>query len=132
MKEHRGYHAHVYFGSPEQRDHAIALREEIPVRWPTAALGRVHDQPVAFHPRPMYQVSFSRDDFGTFVPWLMQRHETLSILIHPITGNVWQEHVDQPLWLGAQLPLDLDILRRFARRDQTVASPNGEPNVSIQ
>jgi len=118
---HRGYHAHVYFGSPEERDHAIALREEIPARWPTAELGRVHDKQVAFHPRPMYQVSFSNDDFGTFVPWLMERHGPLSILIHPITGNVWQEHVDQPLWLGEQLPLDLEILRRFLPRNQAAS-----------
>ena len=121
MSDHRGYHAHVYFGDASERTEALALREQLRQRFPTAALGSIHDQRVAFHPLPMYQVSFSTDAFATLVPYLMQHHGPLSILIHPVTGNVWDEHVAQPLWLGPQLSLDLDILRRFAPRNQAVS-----------
>ncbi|MEM9491188.1 MAG: DOPA 4,5-dioxygenase family protein [Myxococcota bacterium] len=109
-----GYHAHVYFDGPEQREQALALRRAVETLIPDARLGRVHSDPVAFHPQPMFQISFAAERFADLVPWLMLNHGALSILIHPLTGDALQEHTDQALWLGEQLPLDLDRLRRIA------------------
>jgi len=35
----------------------------------------------------------------------------LSVLIHPVTGDDYEDHAHFPLWLGTALPLDLESLR---------------------
>jgi aromatic ring-cleaving dioxygenase len=104
-----GYHAHVYF---EAATKALAqsVREEISKRF-TVELGRVHDGPVGPHPLPMYQVAFGPDEFAKIVPWLMLNRGGLSVLVHPCTGDDVADHDANPLWLGAQLPLDIERLR---------------------
>jgi len=106
----RGFHAHVYFRNPRERDIALALREEMARAHPDARLGRVHDRAIVVHTAPMYQVSFPPEAFGRIVPWLMLHREGLSILVHALTGDVVAEHRDWPLWLGEPLPLAIDRL----------------------
>lgn len=36
----------------------------------------------------------------------------LSVLVHPMTGDEVADHDRHPLWLGPQLPIDLEFLRR--------------------
>lgn len=109
----RGYHAHVYFESG-QRDEALALRQAVKALIPEAELGRVHEGPVAFHTEPMFQVAIAPEHFSELVPWLMLNRGNLRILVHPLTGDPWQEHVDQALWLGEPVPIDREKLRRIA------------------
>ncbi len=109
-----GFHAHVYFDGPAQRDEALALRAALRERAPTARLGRVHERPVAFHPSAMYQVELSREQFGELVPWLMLHRGSLSVMVHPLTGDTWAEHTQHALWLGEPLQLDLERLRAAA------------------
>ena len=104
-----GYHAHLYFTSPEQRAAALRLRRRISQRYPKAVLGRVHDKAVGPHPVPMFQVAFSLDEFSDFVPWLALVHEDLSVLVHPLHGDVLAEHSTNALWIGTQLDLRLDV-----------------------
>jgi DOPA 4,5-dioxygenase len=40
----------------------------------------------------------------------MLNHEGLSVLIHPLTGNDYDDHAQYASWLGPQLPLRLDFL----------------------
>ena len=105
-----GYHAHLYF-EPATRDTAVGLREPLAARWPVE-LGRIHDRPIGPHTRAMYQVAFATGDFAAIVPWLMLNRAGLSILVHPMTGDEVADHGDHPLWLGPQLDVDLDFLRR--------------------
>jgi DOPA 4,5-dioxygenase len=107
----RGYHAHVYFRDDGEREQALALRDRIGAAF-EARLGRVWDKPVGPHPIPMYQVVFSTDQFATLVPFLMLERDGLSVLVHPETGDDVADHSAHALWLGAPLPLDLEILRR--------------------
>jgi aromatic ring-cleaving dioxygenase len=104
-----GYHAHVYF---EAATKAVAevLREAISSRF-TVEMGRVHDKPIGPHTLPMYQVAFGPDEFAKIVPWLMLNHAGLSVLIHPRTGDDVADHDTNPLWLGRQLPIDIEFLR---------------------
>src|SRR4029077_16804515 len=106
----QGYHAHVYFRSPEERVLALTLREWIGTRFPTPGLGRVPDVPIGPHSEPMYQVAFERDVFAEFVPWLMVNHRDLSVLIHPNTGRARDDHLVHALWLGGGLLVRAEVL----------------------
>lgn len=96
------FHAHIYY-DPETRDAAQRVREglaKFDVR-----LGSWHDEPVGPHPKSMYQVLFSPDQFGELVPWLMLHREGLDVLVHPQTGDSRADHLDHSLWLGKKLKL---------------------------
>lgn len=110
-----GYHAHVYY-DPATRPDAERLRRALDERF-AVLLGRWHDVPVGPHPISMYQVAFSTAEFARLVPWLMLNRGRLSILVHPLTGDDYEDHAHLALWLGAQQPLLLDRLpRRSASR----------------
>jgi DOPA 4,5-dioxygenase len=105
-----GYHAHVYY-DPATRGIAAAVREEIGQRF-ECTLGRWHDNPVGPHPTSMYQVAFPVAEFPRLVPWLMLNRGELVILVHPLTGDDYDDHAHHALWLGAKLPLKLEVLQR--------------------
>ncbi len=110
-----GYHAHVYY-ELATRPLAERLRQAIGERF-AVTLGRWHDQPIGPHPRSMYQVAFDVAEFPRLVPWLMLNRGDLSVLVHPRTGDDYEDHARFPLWLGTPLPLRLEALRRGASRD---------------
>ena len=107
-----GYHAHIYY-DPATRPVAERLRQAIGERF-VARLGRWHDQPVGPHPTSMYQVAFAVDELPRLLPWLMLNRDGLSVLVHPLTGDDYEDHARFPLWLGEPLPLRLEMLRRAA------------------
>ena len=98
------YHVHVYFDGREQRERALALREQIAARF-SVSLGTVHDRLVGPHARPMYQISFAVELFGTLVPWLMLNRDGLAVLVHPNTERERDDHLVHALWLGEMLPI---------------------------
>jgi aromatic ring-cleaving dioxygenase len=75
------FHAHIYFDGPEQRERAMALREQIGERF-AVALGSVHDRLVGPHACPMYQVA---------------------VLVHPNTRDARRDHLVHALWMGQVL-----------------------------
>lgn len=58
----------------------------------------------------MYQLAFAPEEFGRIVPWLMLNRCGLDILIHPQTGDGYADHTEHACWLGAKLPLRLEVL----------------------
>lgn len=112
----RAYHAHIYF-DPSTKPFALELREAIGARF-TVELGRVHDVPIGPHPQSMYQVAFAVEEFAKFVPWLMLNRGELSILVHPRTSDEVADHERLPLWLGPQLPLNIEFLRELVASGQ--------------
>lgn len=117
-----GYHAHIYFQGTDERARALALREALSGRFPDAVLGRVHEGPVAFHPAPMYQVKFAPEHLQAVLPWLHAHHAGLSVLIHPLIGDVVAAHTTEAIWIGAPLELDRDRLAR-ATEGRPVRTP---------
>jgi aromatic ring-cleaving dioxygenase len=105
-----GYHAHVYY-TPATRAAAERLRERIGAGF-EVKLGRWHDHPVGPHPMSMYQVAFPVAELPRLLPWLMLNREGLDILVHPLTGDDYEDHARFALWLGEKLALDLEGLRR--------------------
>jgi aromatic ring-cleaving dioxygenase len=106
----RGYHAHIYY-DPADREPAERLREAIGGNF-TVELGRWHDEAVGPHPTAMYQVAFAAAEFDRLVPWLMLNRGDLSVLVHPQTGDGYEDHTSHAAWLGRPQPLRLDVLRR--------------------
>jgi len=103
------YHAHIYYPDAGARARAAALREAIERKF-DVDMGRWRDAPVGPHPQPMYQVAFAPDQFAEIVPWLMLNRDGLTILVHPETGDNPKDHLEQPLWLGAILPMNEEFL----------------------
>lgn len=105
-----GYHAHIYYDAAT-RERAASVREELGRRF-SCVLGRWHDNPVGPHPTSMYQVAFAVAEFPRLVPWLMLNRGELVVLVHPLTGDDYEDHAHHALWLGAKLPLKLEVLER--------------------
>jgi len=112
-----GYHAHVYY-DPTSRERAARLRERLAAAFPDARLGRWHDVPVGPHPEAMYQVAFAAERFAALLPFLMLNRDGLTVLVHPETGDDHADHSRHAAWLGAVLPLRLEVLRREAAPGQ--------------
>lgn len=108
-----GYHAHVYYPNPTARTEAAALREAVSERFSTE-LGRWRDEPVGPHPIAMYQIKFGVETFATLVPWLQLHHGSLSVLIHPSTGDHLADHTEFALWLGPQLALRTEVFSEMS------------------
>jgi DOPA 4,5-dioxygenase len=105
-----GYHAHVYFDQDTEAS-AAALRDGLEQRF-DVTLGRWHHKAVGPHTAWMYQVAFEVEQFPMVVPFLALNHGSLSILIHPMSGDAVADHFEHALWLGAPLALDAAPLRK--------------------
>ena len=109
-----GYHAHIYYDPEATKEAAALLREQIGRHF-DAAIGNWHDEPVGPHPVAMYQVVFPSSTFSRLVPWLMLNRNGLDVLVHPETGNEYDDHTKHSVWLGNPLPLRTERLRRGQR-----------------
>jgi DOPA 4,5-dioxygenase len=109
------YHAHIYYDPAVTRERAERLRERVAAAFPEATLGRWHDALVGPHPQSMYQIAFPRALLGSFLPWLMLNRDGLTILLHAETGDDYTDHTGHAVWLGAMLPLRLEVFRRAAQ-----------------
>ena len=105
----KGYHAHVYYDAAT-REAAAELRAAIERRF-DVVMGRWHDRPVGPHPQWSYQVAFAPSIFADVVPWLALNHGSLTVFIHPETGDDIADHTAHALWLGRQQEIDIDALR---------------------
>lgn len=111
-----GWHAHIYYDPGKTKEVAARLRARIEAAFPDTRMGRWHDEAVGPHLISMYQVAFRADQFDRLVQWLALNRDGLSILVHPLTENAWNDHVVFGFWLGDRLPLDEDRLERMAVR----------------
>jgi len=108
-----GYHAHIYYDPATTRAAAARLREAIGREF-AVRVGSWHDEPVGPHPIAMYQIAFPVGEFPRLVPWLMLNRGALDVLVHPMTGNAYDDHTLYAMWLGRPQALKLDVLRRAA------------------
>ena len=111
MSKIEDWHVHIYFHDASQKAKALELREAIGGKFDTK-LGRVHDVPVGPHPIGMYQVHFANPLFAELVPWLALNRGGLDVLVHPNTHDEVADHSAHAMWMGAVLPLNLDVLRK--------------------
>ena len=102
------YHAHVYYDAAEKEE-ATRLRQAAEPRFPDAAFGRWHDNPVGPHPTGSYQIAFPAAMFAEIVPWLALNRGGLTVFVHPNTGQDLEDHRDRAIWLGTTRDLKLSI-----------------------
>lgn len=107
----KGFHAHVYFDAAT-RETAERVRAELALQF-DVTFGRWHEAPIGPHSKAMYQVELRPEHFGPVTTWLMLNRGGLSILVHPQTGDEIADHLENPLWLGAQIPLDGEFIRDY-------------------
>ncbi len=104
------YHAHVYF-ELSQESLATHLHHEITAnRDDILRIFPLVMHKVGPHDKPMFEIHFNDNQQG-FVNWLDQHRKGLSVLIHPNTGNDLQDHTDNAVWLGEELPVRVDIFK---------------------
>jgi aromatic ring-cleaving dioxygenase len=122
MTEIKGYHAHVYY-DPATRPTAERLHEAIISQFAVKP-GAFSDEPIGPHPISQFSVIFETGEFQKIVPWLMLNREGLDVLVHPLTESSYDDHSKNALWLGAPVPMRLEILRPTYRTEllQTAAA----------
>ena len=104
-----GYHAHIYY-EPETKGAAAAVRDALDTRFRGAIrLGRWHDKNIGPHTRSMYQVAFHRTIFPEIVPWLALNRGSLTVLIHPESGDGLADHTAHAMWMGEVLEINRDV-----------------------
>lgn len=59
----------------------------------------------------MFEIDFIDKEMHEIIPWIMQKHGTLSVLIHPHTGNDLLDHSLHSMWLGSPVPLKLELFK---------------------
>ncbi len=104
------WHSHVYF-DPQTRDKAWALREKIVEHFAgRMEMGRFHEREVGPHPMFSYQIAYGPEHFAEIMSWLALHRHALIVFTHPNTGDALADHRDRAIWMGATLPLKLEVL----------------------
>lgn len=107
---HSGYHAHVYFDA-QTLTQARRLCEDARDRF-GVAMGRVHEKIVGPHPRWSCQLAFDSRNFDTLIPWLDEHRDGLTVFLHGLTGNDFEDHTTHASWLGEPAKLNLGVFRK--------------------
>ena len=109
VNSHKAYHAHVYFNE-QSKIVAKTLCRDAGEKF-GLKVGRFHEKLIGPHPRWSCQITFSTRDFDRFIPWLEQQRQSLTVLVHALTGNDLQDHTEFAYWLGHPIELNLDMFK---------------------
>jgi len=116
------YHVHLYYdGSTKQ--HAANLRREMDKRFgKQVTIGRWRDKaPQGPHPVSHFQVDFPTELFNVLVPFLALNRGNLHILLDQNTGNGYEDHTQNVMWIGPSIPLSEAWMKRNEERLQKAA-----------
>ena len=107
------YHVHLYYDG-SNKTHAANLRRELSRRFKDkVSIGRWRDKaPQGPHPVSHFQVDFPVDLFSVLVPYLALNRGDLHILLHPNTGDGYEDHTRNVMWIGPSIPLNEVWLKR--------------------
>ncbi|EGV65488.1 hypothetical protein PSN45_002575 [Yamadazyma tenuis] len=115
----KSYDIHTYWhaSSPAQAEFAAQLRQKVLDEFaPEVEAGDIRvyklwDKAIGPHPTCMFEIDFSKPEvFAKIVPFYQMNHGSLSVLIHPRTGNDLLDHTQNALWLGHKLRLNTEYL----------------------
>ena len=105
VNSHKAYHAHVYF---DEATKVLAKKLcDSSARDFGLHVGRFHEKLVGPHPSWSCQISFGAKDFDAYISWLEANRESLTVFVHPLTGDDLKDHTVFAYWLGREVALDL-------------------------
>ncbi|MEP3350338.1 MAG: DOPA 4,5-dioxygenase family protein [Marinomonas sp.] len=111
------YHAHVYFNE-ETKLIAKELCELSNSKF-GLKVGNFHEKLVGPHPMWSCQISVDSKDFDTFIPWIDENRQGLTIFIHALSGDNMYDHTELTAWLGEEVPLNLDFFIQLEKERAT-------------
>lgn len=115
MQSIRAFHIHVYC-TEEHLSFCQQLREKMLNELSVIdGAGPVRDRPIGPHPLPMFEAWFHAEALGEVVLWTLAHRGDLSVLIHPLTGDDYEDHAQHAMWIGTPLKLDLEFLKKIRR-----------------
>ena len=103
----KDYHAHLYYTSvniQEAQDIAEQLGKIHPIK-----VGTFHQKPVGPHPTWSCQLTFTPDQLGVIISWLLLNHGSVDVFIHANTGDNLIDHTQYIMWIGRSYPLNVSI-----------------------
>lgn len=109
INNHKAYHAHVYY-EHETLEFASGLWEKAGELF-ELKVGRVHRKPVGPHPKWSCQITSAAKHFDTFIPWVDENRNSLTVLVHALTGDDLKDHTEYAYWLGDSAELKLSIFK---------------------
>ncbi|DBA73393.1 hypothetical protein WJX77_000573 [Trebouxia sp. C0004] len=118
-------HAHTYFPHSTEADQEKAHKFQAAIKARFAdergvRIGTIDPQAGGPHPMPQFETSFTKFHLVDVLPWLMfNRPEEFSILVHPFTAKVVEDHDSSAVWLGKQLQCHLEPLQKFQQHVAT-------------
>jgi DOPA 4,5-dioxygenase len=109
----KSYHVHLYYDGITKQ-HAANLRRQVDKRFGRkVTIGRWRDKaPQGPHPVSHFQIDFPVELFVVLVPFLALNRGDLAILLHPNTGNGYQDHTQNIMWIGPSIPLNASWLKQ--------------------
>ena len=121
------YHFHLYYDGTNKQYAGDLRREMVRLFGDKIDIGRWRDKaPQGPHPVSHFQVAFDRDVFPDIVTFLSLNRGDLSILLHPNTGNGYEDHTQNVMWIGPSIPLAQDWLDRNEKRLKEAADENNQ------
>lgn len=117
------YHVHLYYDGTT-KTHAGNLRRELAKLFgDQIEIGRWRDKaPQGPHPVSHYQVAFPVELFNEIVPFLALNRGDLNILLHPNSGDGYEDHTINVMWIGPSIPLNAAWIESNEGRLQEAAA----------
>ena len=114
------YDVHVYYGTPEEQEAAMELRQKMMKEFPWMRFSKPRGFPVGPHPLPMWVATFgayeNRNKWAAVREFVLANNpKNLSILIHPHSEDgLVADHTQHAFWAGEALELRLRIFKFFS------------------
>lgn len=104
------FDAHIYFNTAEI-DVITGLKQALARDFSNEEIfiGDIIPEPIGPHTLPMLEVNFSKAQYNQIVGWLQRERKSLNILVHPQSGDDYDDHTQGAVWLGQAVSLKLEV-----------------------
>ncbi|NIB44144.1 DOPA 4,5-dioxygenase family protein [Pseudomaricurvus alkylphenolicus] len=110
VNSHKAYHAHIYFDEASKhvaKNVCNASGDLFGLK-----VGRFHEKRVGPHPCWSCQITFGEKDFESYILWLDQNRQGLTVFVHALTGDDLKDHTEYAYWLGQPVALNLSFFQQ--------------------
>lgn len=119
-KDIEGYHIHIYHEDAGQEWSAFELSEQLKTLFPQYVESTHSIGIVGPHTARNYEIDITKEGFAEVVQWLQMNNRGLSILVHPETGDVVQDHLGSSIWINKEKGYSEEFFKRFPKPQNTI------------